>query len=160
MTAPEPPRAVFDCMVFLQAAANSTGPAAACLRLLDTGSITLFVSNDVLSEVQDVLSRPKVRQKNPLLTDETVAKLLDRLSRLATKKDAVPQHFSFPRDPKDEPYINLAIAASAKYLVTRDNDLLDLMLENPGGVDFRRRFPGLKILDPVLFLRELVETPQ
>jgi hypothetical protein len=57
MTAPERPGAVFDCMTFLQATARPSGPAAACLRLVDTGALTLFVSADLLREVEDVLSR-------------------------------------------------------------------------------------------------------
>jgi hypothetical protein len=52
-----------------------------------------------------------------------------------------------------------AITAGARYLVTRDNDLLDLMADNSVGVDFRRRFPDLKILDPAAFLQELSPPP-
>jgi uncharacterized protein len=155
MTTPELARVVFDCMIFLQATTRVKGPAAACLRLLDLGSITLFVSDEILREVEDVLDRPKVRQKNPHLTDQVVHRLLDRLSKTATRIDPVPVQFSYPRDPKDEPYLNLAIVASAKFLVTRDKELLDLMLENGEGMDFRSRFPNLKILDPVDFLREM-----
>jgi predicted nucleic acid-binding protein len=58
--------------------------------------------------------------------------------------------FSCPRDPDDEPYVNLAVAAGARYLVTRDKDLLDLMED----ADFRRRFATLAILDPAAFLLE------
>jgi putative PIN family toxin of toxin-antitoxin system len=155
MTAPEPPRAVFDCMTFLQATARPTGPAAACLRLLEAGAVGLFVSDDVLREVEDVLSRPNLRRKNPLLTDQAVRLLLDRLAQLATRLDPVPFQFPYPRDPKDEPYLNLAIAAGASYLVTWDKDLLDLMADNPDGTAFRSRFSGLLILTPVAFLREL-----
>jgi predicted nucleic acid-binding protein len=43
----------------------------------------------------------------------------------------------------------------AKYLLTWDKDLLFLMEENPDGAEFRERFPGLIILTPVAFLREL-----
>jgi putative PIN family toxin of toxin-antitoxin system len=155
MTTPEPPGAVFDCMTFLQATSSPTGPAAACLRLLETGAINLFVSSDILREVEDVLSRLKVRQKNPLLTDLVLHRLLERLAKVATLMESVPMHFSFPRDPKDEPYLNLAIASAASYLVTRDNDLLDLMSDKPEAIDFHSRFPGLKILDPVAFLRHM-----
>ena len=59
--------------------------------------------------------------------------------------------FVLSRDPKDEPYLNLAIATDASYLVSRDNDLLDLMTDS----EFRTQHPDLKILDPVAFLREL-----
>jgi predicted nucleic acid-binding protein len=78
----------------------------------------------------------------------------------ATFFDSVPAVFTYPRDPNDEPYVNLALAAGARYLVTWDNDLLDLMNEaTPAGQDFRRRFPDLTILNPVAFLRELAPPP-
>jgi predicted nucleic acid-binding protein len=35
----------------------------------------------------------------------------------------VPLAFEYPRDPKDEPYINLAIAAEAGFLASRDRDI-------------------------------------
>ena len=52
--------------------------------------------------------------------------------------------------------MNLAVAARAEFLVLRDNDLLDLSDESRDeGRDFRLRFPNLRILDPVGFLREV-----
>jgi|SRR5947209_8941323 len=154
MTPPARPGAVFDCMAFLQATASPSGPAAACLRLVEAGAVTLFVSEPVLREVGDVLTRPRVRQKNPRLTDEAVQALLERLSQKAVFVGQVPEQFSCARDPKDEPYVDLAVAAGAAYLVSRDKDLLDLMDEaSSEGVAFRQRFPGLTILDPVAFLR-------
>ena len=68
----------------------------------------------------------------------------------------MPPVFSYPRDPKDEPYVNLAVAAGLRYLVSRDKDLLDLM-QDPS---FQQRFPDLMILDPVTFLRALSSEPQ
>jgi len=63
----------------------------------------------------------------------------------------VPNVYSYPRDPDDEPYIDLAISTASRYLVTRDKDLLDLMADET----FCRQFPTLTILDPVSLLREL-----
>jgi predicted nucleic acid-binding protein len=56
------------------------------------------------------------------------------------------------RDPKDERYLNLAIAVGARYLVSRDTDLLDLMKDQP----FRNQFPHLNILDPTAFLQAMI----
>jgi predicted nucleic acid-binding protein len=61
----------------------------------------------------------------------------------------VPHLFSYPRDPDDEPYVNLAIAAGARYLVSWDNDLLDLMQDE----DFLQRLPDLTISNPVPLLK-------
>jgi predicted nucleic acid-binding protein len=53
--------------------------------------------------------------------------------------------------------LNLAIEAQADFIVTRDNDLLDLMRwDTETGREFQKRFRSLRILDPVAFLK-LVE---
>lgn len=154
------PRVVFDCMIYLQATASESSPAAALLRMLDDNTISLFVSNDILDEVRDVLSRPKIRQKNPRITDKQVDALLTRLAEQGTLLESVPKHFSYERDPKDEKYINLAVEADAAYLVSRDNDLLDLMREDlAGSKNFRQQFPTLMILNPVAFLRKMEQPP-
>jgi putative PIN family toxin of toxin-antitoxin system len=144
-------RAVFDCMVFLQAVTNERGPAFACVRLVEAERLWLVVSPAILAEVRDVLSRPKVRAKFPHLTDERVEGFLRWLEDKGITLAEVPHAFEYPRDPDDEPYINLAIASDARYLVSWDKDLLDLMADE----DFRQRFPNLTILNPVALLEEL-----
>jgi predicted nucleic acid-binding protein len=68
----------------------------------------------------------------------------------------VPRVFELTRDPKDEPYLNLAIAAGASFLVARDKDLLDLATEaRPDAQAFRSTYPTLRIVDPVVFLDAL-----
>lgn len=153
----KPVEVVFDCMVFLQATANRHSPAARALDFLDSGDLRLFVSPQILKEVRNVLNRPEVREKLPGITAESVAALLTRLRKKATLIKEVPKVFDYSqRDPKDEPYINLAIATGASYIVSRDTDLLDLMRwDTENGRDFQKRFRGLKILDPVSFIQEL-----
>ncbi len=142
MTEGRRPRVVFDCMTYLQGAVSPNGPAAACLRLLDQGVIALYFSEDILREITNVLSRPKLRQKNPLLTDERVREFIEQIRRFGTHIDPVPIRFTYPRDPKDEPYLNLALACDSDYLVTWDNDLLDLMTATASeAVDFRAFAP-------------------
>lgn len=70
-----PPIAVFDCMLYLQSTISPSGPAAACLRRVEEGHVRLVVSFDILKEIRDVLSRPKIRQRNTELTDELVLTL-------------------------------------------------------------------------------------
>ncbi len=149
-----PPRVVFDCMVYLQATVNASGPAAALRRLVDHNEVALFVSHDILEEVREVLSRPKIRQRNPAITDERVDALLRRVADKATLLNDVRRHFTYACDPKDEKYLNLAIEAAAAYLVSRDKDLLDLMTDTADECeDFRRRFGALTVIEPVEFLR-------
>jgi hypothetical protein len=63
---------VFDCMIFLQGAAQRESSAGASLALVEFGAIRLFVSHDILVEVREVLARPRVRQSFPALTDQIV----------------------------------------------------------------------------------------
>jgi len=151
-------RVVYDCVVFLQGLIKESGPAADCLDLFEDGIIELFISEGLLNEIGDVLTRPDLQHKFPLLTQERADELLEGLKERATFLESVPTQFSYDRDPKDEMYVNLAVAAGAAYLVSRDNDLLDLMKETDTGRDFQERFPSLTILDPVAFLREVEES--
>src|ERR1051326_2594886 len=143
--------AVFDCMVFLQAATNSNGPARACLELVETGHIRLLVSPEILQEVEEVLRRPKIRAAFPQLSDEHVADFIARVKELVILQEETPLVFHLPRDPDDEPYINLAIETAPASLVSRDKDLLSLMDDD----DFRRRYPDLTILSPAAFLQQV-----
>lgn len=114
-------RAVLDCMIFVQAAGNPHGPAMACFDKLAEMGGQLCVSDAVLLEIGDVLTRAELRKRVPSLTPERVGKFLDDVKTKALVVENVPRVFSLPRDPKDEPYINLAIAAKADFLVTWNN---------------------------------------
>ncbi len=150
--------AVFDCMVYLQAAISEKSPAAELFRQVENGKVLLFVSNEILSEIHDVLTRPRVLAKYPHLTVEYVEKFLNRILKKAVLLKKIRNHFQLPRDPKDEKYVNLAVEAEANYIVTRDKDLLDLMTGiNVESKEFRQRFRPLMIVEPIEFLRIIQE---
>ncbi len=127
-----------------------------CIERFEQGRIALAISPDVLTELNDVLSRSSLRQSFPLLTQDKVERLIELLLLKGTLFRTVPKRFELPRDPDDEPYLNLAIEAGAHFLVTRDRDLLDLMRwDTEEGRNFQSRFRELRILEPVAFLREI-----
>lgn len=146
-------------MVFLQAAARPGGPAAACMALVEGGLVELVVSEEIVEELTDVLSRPELRWKFPALTRTIPREFVDAVVSRATMMRTPPRAFALPRDPKDEPYINLAIDARATHLVTRDADLLSLA--DPAHPDHTRLIelaPQLSLVDPVRFLRDVRES--
>jgi predicted nucleic acid-binding protein len=55
----DPPGVVFDCVIFLQAAANEKGPSGRALDLLDAGEIKLFVSEQILLEIRSAPTTPE-----------------------------------------------------------------------------------------------------
>jgi putative PIN family toxin of toxin-antitoxin system len=143
------PRVVFDCNVLLQAAAREKSAGAKCLNLAESGLIQIYVSREVLAEAEDVLNRPEIRKHFPDLSYEIVGAFLKRLQKLSVLVRPVPKKFSYPRDEDDEPYINLAVAADADFIVSRDRDLLDLMIGHTDDCkEFRQRFRPLRVVEP------------
>lgn len=116
--------AVFDCMVFLQAATSDQGPAFACLALVEAGDVSLSVSGPILAEVKDVLMRPQIQAKFSTLTPERVDLFLQKIVMLAAVVAEVPD-VGYPlRDADDLPYLNLAVATNSSYLVSGECGIL------------------------------------
>jgi putative PIN family toxin of toxin-antitoxin system len=133
--------------------ANRNSPARKALRLFFDGAILLFVSEAILREVGHVLNRSEVRRQLPGINDRIVTAFLAKLAAKAILITNVPEEYRYERDPDDEMYINLAIVANASCLVSRDQDLLDLMA-TPTDVarQFRSRYPFLRIMKAAHFI--------
>jgi putative PIN family toxin of toxin-antitoxin system len=124
------------------------------------GHVTLDMSTEGYAEIEEVLNRPEVRKRFPLLTAEHVTTFLEGLRGRARMISEVPAVFLYARDPDDEHILNLVLAVKAQYLVTRDKDLLDLMDEsNADGVEYLKLAPDLRILDPIAFLQVVNPPP-
>jgi putative PIN family toxin of toxin-antitoxin system len=152
-----PPHVVFDAVVFVQALISDKGPAAVCIERIKQGNAILFVSDAVLAEITNVPLRPELTRRYSQLTPERVDAFVREVMRLARVIPTPPRVFSLPRDPKDEPYTDLAVAAGAEFLVTWNERHLTYLMrqDTPEGHEFCRRFPYLKILSPPAFLQEM-----
>ncbi|MBC8029262.1 MAG: putative toxin-antitoxin system toxin component, PIN family [Pyrinomonadaceae bacterium] len=151
-------RVVFDCNVLLQAAARQQSVAASCLTLAEKGLVQLFVSKEILLEIEDVLNRPEVRACFPNLSDEIAGAFIERLRNFSDFVSNVPRTFRYLRDEDDEAYINLAARVGADFIVSRDRDLLSLMTGyGEDCKEFRQRFRTLKVIQPGDLLEEIKE---
>lgn len=98
------------------------------------------VSAATMSELLDVLGRPRVaRFLDPELRVELLW-LLDTLGVIFAPTEAVKDC----RDPKDDKYLELALAAGADRIVSSDGDLLVL-----------HPWRGVRILRPAEYLAEV-----
>jgi putative PIN family toxin of toxin-antitoxin system len=148
-----PPRVVYDCNIYVQSLININGPAGRCVVKAQAGEVLLFVAAFVLDEIRE--SHQKIPAKYGVTREQAEA-LAAGIAAVATVVDSVPAVFTYERDPDDAHYVNLALAARADLIVSRDKDLLDLgHTMRPEAIEFRRLFPTLRILEPVQFLREL-----
>jgi putative PIN family toxin of toxin-antitoxin system len=151
-------RVVFDTNIFIQYFLNPGGLAGHCLKIVKDKKARLFISNAILNEIISVLLRPDVLSRFPDLTDLSIDAFVNDVASISNLVNPVPKNFTFERDPKDEMVVDLAVHSDAKYIVSRDNDLLDLMTGYTDECkDFRRRFRGLKVVTPTEFLATVEE---
>lgn len=136
-------RVVIDTQLFLRAAINRRSlPAKLIFDMRD--KYELVVSQAIIDEIEDVLQRPKLREKFKALTDDVI----DIVIALLVSSEVVnpPTVPNISRDPKDDKFLACAKSAKAKYIVSEDKDLLVL---NP--------YDGIEIIDALAFLKALEE---
>ena len=151
-------RVVFDCNVYFQAIISPFGPAGRLFSFAAARRFDLFFSTYVLGELHELTADDRIRSKYQL-TPEILEEFFSKLAMVAVHVESVPSVFAFPRDPDDAHCVDLAVAANAKLIVSRDKDLLSLANpSNPDGLDFRLRFPDLAILTPSELLALLGES--
>jgi putative PIN family toxin of toxin-antitoxin system len=103
------------------------------------GKFALIVSNQVVSEYLDVLSRPKFKIAHDEL-DDFAALILSKAEFVLPEKSI----HAVEADPSDNKFIEAAVAGQADYIVSGDKHLLDL-----------KEFQGIAILTPRIFLDQL-----
>jgi uncharacterized protein len=148
-----PPKVVFDCNIFVQALINLNGPAGRCLEKAKDKHVLLIASPFVLAEIREIQFKTPAKYG---ITTEQTDELARAIASYATIVTDVPEVYRHPYDRDDSHYVNLALKADARLVVSRDRHFL--MLADPTrneGQDFQLRFPTLRILDPVQLLREL-----
>ena len=123
MTA-QPEKVVFDCMVFAQALINPVGPAGACVEMARARRIQLILSSYVLQEVREL---PAKLPRRLGVTADRVEQLVQAILECSEAWSDVADVYQNPLDIDDSPYINLALAAGAKLITSRDRHMLGLM---------------------------------
>ena len=110
------------------------------IDLAKSRAVTVFISEAILSELEEVLARTKFQSKMRSLgiTSQDLINLVRQLSEVC-----VPISVNVPnlRDPDDAVILGTAIAAKAVLVISGDLDLLVL-----------EEFAGISILNPADFL--------
>ena len=120
-------RVVLDTNIWLSAAISKSGaPAQVVRRVLQMG-VPVF-SKATFAELEARLWKPKFDR---YLSMETRRAILHEANAVAHWVDIPPDLAAktYSRDPDDDKFIHTALAASAAWLVTGDQDLL--VIETP-----------------------------
>ncbi len=104
----------------------------------------MLASTDTLTELADVLSRPKFDRYLSIQERQTFLILFARLAEHVT----ISRPIRVCRDPKDDKFLELAVNGRAGLIVTGDADLLAL-----------HPFYGISILTPAAFLAVAYDPP-
>ena len=117
-------RIVLDTVVYVRALINPKGRWGR-LVLEVAGRHTVVTSPEIIREVIEVLQRPELRTRLPLL--EYTVRVEAILATFAHAEVVQPtEHPSVCRDPDDDKFFWCATAASADYIVSEDKDILDV----------------------------------
>ena len=107
-----PLRLVIDTNIVVSATLKPDGLQRTVLLLATTKPATLYVSEAILDEYRDVLSRPELKIRKAL----RIQILQFIRSRMHVVKSSRSLHVT--RDPDDNKFLECADAARADYLVT------------------------------------------
>ena len=135
-----PLRAVPDTNVLVAAAIKPTG---LCRELLDAAlgrEWQPVVSPLLLSELDEVLRRPKFSARLP---DDAIQEFIAGIAAISEIATDPPPATTRSRDHKDDYLLELAIAADVDVLISGDQDLTDLT------------HPGILIQTPRDFLTSI-----
>ena len=118
-------RVVLDANVVFSGA-GWRGEAHKCLVAMASRSITVYATKDILHEVRELVGEIGFKTKFP------PQNVLNWYCDAVKLVEPAPLGKQRSRDAKDDPYLACALAAGAKFIVTRDADLL--VLEKPFGI--------------------------
>jgi len=135
-------RVAVDTGVLVSALIQPRGTTGEGLRALRDGRFTIVYSTPIVVEIIDVLGRPRIQSKYHVQPEDINA--LINLIRLRGELVIPIQNVTACRDPRDNKFLEAALAGEAEAVVTGDDDLLVL-----------HPFEGIDILRPIELLARL-----
>ena len=131
---------VLDANVYVSALLTKTGSPKQILDFWEQGRFELFVSAEILAELDRVLRYSHIRKIHKQ-DDTDIDRFIELLAREATVVAPVTQ-LAVATDESDNRYLECAVQANASYLVTGDKKHL-----LPIG-----HYRGIDIVPPALFV--------
>lgn len=127
---------VLDTNVLVSSTLIESGKPFRILKKVETGEIELFLSPEIIQELEDVLLRDKIP-----FGEEKVKEFVEKIISISTVVVSEKNFQVIDEDPEDDKVLEIAFETGVDYIISGDSHLLDLK-------DFR----GIKILSPDGFL--------
>ncbi|MBN1694508.1 putative toxin-antitoxin system toxin component, PIN family [candidate division WOR-3 bacterium] len=130
-------KVVFDTNVLISAILFGGSPRK-CLELAIEGEIELYISKEIISEIEGVLAREKFN-----IAEENIRYIISSLDSIAELVSPKIKLDIIKKDPQDNTLLECAIESEADFIISGDAHLLELS-------EFRK----IKILKPADFLKQ------
>lgn len=118
-------RVVIDTNIFISAIISPDKTCAELIKLWATGNFALFLSSNILAEIEKVLRYPKI-SKIHRYTEEETQEFINYLKDFALFTPGKISLDVVKDDPKDNIFVSCAVEAGANFLISGDSDLLKL----------------------------------
>ncbi len=136
------PRLVLDTSTIISAFFWK-GNESSLLKLIEKARASMFLSKEILDEVEDVINRPKFR-KVMLKAGLTPEQVLEKIISMSRIISGPRLNIRLCRDRKDNKFLECAVHARADFIISGDEDLLSL-----------KRYKGIQIARSSAILKKL-----
>lgn len=134
---------VLDTNVIVSRFISEKGAPGRTLDLWEAGAFTLIVSKAVLAEYQRVMKYGSLRGRLRASAAEIEGQM-SGIRKFGLIVQPTERITGISDDPKDDKFLECALAGGADYIVSGDSHLLAL-----------REYRGIRILSPAVFLAVL-----
>jgi len=114
-------RLVLDANIFVSSFFWGGNPRMVMERIIE-GIDELFVTKEILDEIEEVIGRPKFH-----VDKEEINYLLNSIEEIGNRIIPKRQILNGSRDKTDNKYIECGMAANVDYIISGDIHLLELM---------------------------------
>ena len=136
-------RVVIDTNVVVSRLLIPLGPPARIMKHYEQGLFELLVSGDILAEYRRTLGYNRLRVLHHM-NDSEIDAFMEDLGEFSTLVEPNIKLDVVKEDPKDNKFIECALAGEADFIVSGDAPLLNL-----------GEYQGIQVLSPATFLRML-----
>ncbi|UQB41533.1 putative toxin-antitoxin system toxin component, PIN family [Thiomicrospira microaerophila] len=110
---------VCDTNVWLSALTSNQGASHVLVKWLFQQSSQLHsVSTPFIMELEDVLLRPKNRERMPQFSEQDLRRFIDDICCISNRQPIYFLWRPLIKDPKDDMVLELAVNAQAEYLIS------------------------------------------
>jgi len=117
---------VIDTNVYISAIGFDNIVYQVLYKIIENPNYIIYLSKEIYNEISDILFRPSFDKKtHNKLTLEAKKDFLLSMKNIAKFSNPTTK-ITICRDPKDNKFLELAKEIKADYLITGDNDLLEI----------------------------------